>query len=208
MDFANKWERSENASQARSSTPLKAGLTASIQQIEKENQRLDQALSRFSAREKELFAKTVEAYKTRDEKRSKIYATEVAEVRKITKMMLQMKLALEQISLRMRTTTELGDIAASLLPVVDVMNDLRTDIASISPVTEKGVGDLGDLLNGIVVDVGSVGGGNLSFEAVDEDATNILNEAQVVAQSKISDGFPMLQGGKVRSRLDDGASKP
>lgn len=208
MDFANKWEPSENASHARSSIPLKAGLTASIQQIDKEIQRLDQALSRFQAREKELFARTVEAYKTRDDKRSKIYATEVAEVRKISKMMLQMKLALEQISLRMRTTTELGDIAASLLPVVDVMNDLRIDIASISPLTEKGMGDLGDLLNGIVIDVGLVGGNNLSFETVDEDAANILNEAQIVAQSKISDGFPMLRGEKNRSRLGEVASKP
>jgi division protein CdvB (Snf7/Vps24/ESCRT-III family) len=199
MDFGKKWAKKDDPSRydalveaIKPSDPLRSRLQASIKRIEMENRHLDQSYARFESREKELFAKTVEAYKAHDEKRSLIYANEVAEVRKIMKMMLQIKLALEQIALRMRTSTELGDVAASLLPVVNVMNDLKTGISSISPQTEREMGELGGLLSGMVADGGLVGIGSISFDVLGEEANTIIDEAQVVAESKISEGFPQL----------------
>ena len=215
MSFAKRWEKQENPSTygkmvetIKPSDPLKSKLVDSIRQIELENQHLDQAYVRFQKREKELFDRVVEAYKTHDDRRANIYANEVAEIRKIEGMFLQSKLALEQIALRMRTSTELGDVAATLLPVLGTMNELKSGIASISPQTEKGLGDLGELLNGMVADAGMVSAGSISFEAVNDDASRILGEAQVIAESKISDGFPPLPAKKPGQFIGEDDSKP
>jgi division protein CdvB (Snf7/Vps24/ESCRT-III family) len=215
MSFAKKWEKKDDPStydkvveSIKPSDPLKTKLMESIRRIELENQRLDQAYSRFQEHDKALFDKAVESYKVHDDKRASIYANEVAEIRKIERMLLQTKLALEQIALRMRTSTELGDVAASLLPVVETMNDLKLGIASINPQTEKGMGDLGDLLSGMVANVGVVTMGPINFEAVNDDASKILGEAQFVAESKISNGFPPLPGETTGQSVRGEDSKP
>jgi division protein CdvB (Snf7/Vps24/ESCRT-III family) len=215
MSFSKKWVKKDDpsaydrlAETISPSDPLKSRLVASVRRIELENQRLDQAYSRFEKREKELFDKTTEAFKGHDKIRANIYANEVAEIRNIKRMILQSKLALEQIALRMRTSTELGDVAASLLPVVDTMNELKAGIASINPQTEKSLGSLGDLLTGMVADAGLVNMGSISFDAVNEDTSEILGEAQVVAEKMMDDTFPQTPGKRFSSFISEDNSKP
>lgn len=208
MSFSKRWEKKTDLStyekvkeSIKPSVPLKSRLIESIRRIELENQRLDQAYSRFQDREKGLFNKAVEAYTAHDTTSANVFANEVAEIRKIERIVLQTKLALEQIVIRLRTSTELGDIAVSLLPVVGVVNDLKSGIASINPQTQKELGNLGDLLSGMVVDAGLVNMEPISFDTVNEDAMNILGEAQTVAGSRINEDFPELPGNKTRQPL-------
>ncbi|MCX6648481.1 MAG: Snf7 family protein [Candidatus Bathyarchaeota archaeon] len=215
MSFSKKWEKKDDpsaydklAETINPSDPLKSRLVASVRRIDLENQRLDQAYARFEKREKELFDKVTEAYKAHDKNRANIYANEVTEIRKIERMILQSKLALEQIALRMRTSTELGDVAASLLPVVDTMNDLKTGIASISPQTEKSLGSLGDLLTGMVADAGLVSMGPISFETVNEGTSEILGEAQIVAENKMNETFPKAPRKTSDNYIGEDNSKP
>jgi division protein CdvB (Snf7/Vps24/ESCRT-III family) len=215
MSFSKKWEKKDDpsaynklAETINPSDPLKSRLVASVRRIELENQRLDQAYSRFEKREKELFDKVTEAYKAHDKIRANIYANEVAELRNIKRMLLQSKLALEQIALRMRTSTELGDVAASLLPVVDAMNDLKTGIASISPQTEQSLGSLGDLLSGMVADAGLSNMGSISFDTVNEETSEILGEAQIVAENKMSETFPQAPRKRSDYFIGEDSSKP
>ena len=123
-------------------------------------------------------------------------------------MILQSKLALEQIALRMRTSTELGDVAASLLPVVNAMNDLKTGIASISPQTEKSLGNLSDLLSGMVVNAGLVNMDPISLDSVNEDTSQILGEAQIVAENRINETFPRTPRKTSDNYLGEDNSKP
>ncbi len=199
MSFARKWDKNDDPTRyervieaIKPSDPLKARLISSVKRIEIENQRLDQAYARFQKREKELFDRATEAYIAHDKERANIYANEVAQIRKIEKMLLQCKLALEQIALRMMTSTELGDVAATIIPVVEVMNDLKSSIVSITPQTERELGSLGDLLTGMVADGGMVDIGPLTYDVLSEDTSRIMGEAQVVAESRIGTDFPQL----------------
>jgi len=201
MSFAKRWEKKDDPSTidkmvetVRPSDPLKTKLESSIKRVELECQRLDQAYDRLQKQDKALFDKAVECYKVHDEKRANVYATEIAELRKLQKIILQVKLALEVVALRGKTSTELGDVAVSLLPMVGTMNDLRKGIATITPQTEKGLGELDGLLSGMVVDAGIVMTNPITFDAMNEDASEILGEAQFVAESKINNGFPELSG--------------
>ena len=199
MSFEKRWEKKNDSSTfskvkdtINPSDSLKSRLNASIRRIELENQRLEQASIRFKDRDKMIFNKVVDAYSKHDAVSANVYANEVAAIRKMEKMIFHAKLALEQIALRMKTATEVGDVAVIMQPVVGVMNNVKSGIASINPQTEKELGEINSLLNGIVIDAGAVTEMNINFESVDEDSSKIIEEAQIIAESRMSETFPKL----------------
>ncbi|MEM2947771.1 MAG: hypothetical protein QXN96_06015 [Candidatus Bathyarchaeia archaeon] len=94
--------------------PLKPRLDMAVRRIELQIQKLDQASERFSQRDKSIFARIVDAYTKHDMARANVFANELAEIRKMEKMIMQARLALEQIVLRLRTVSELGDVVSTL----------------------------------------------------------------------------------------------
>jgi division protein CdvB (Snf7/Vps24/ESCRT-III family) len=212
MSFANRWEKSNEPSFSAKVKdavsppgPLKPRLDGATKRIEMQIQRLDQASNRFQERDKTIFNRIVDAYAKHDTARANVFANELAEIRKMEKMIFHAKLALEQITLRLKTVTELGDVAVTLLPVVGVISDIKTGMAAISPQAEKELGEIGNLLSGIVVDAGAVTGMTINFESVNEDSAKILDEAQTIAESRMKDTFPELPGSK-SSQLGSGLS--
>ena len=86
--------------------------------------KLDQANERFTQKDKALFAKIVDAYTKHDPAHANIYSTELAEIRKMSKLIMNARLALDQVALRMRTVTELGDVVATLGPCIGVLRSV------------------------------------------------------------------------------------
>jgi len=201
--FARKWEaRPDQQSLAnkikeavRPPGPLKPRLDRAIRRIEVQIQKLDRASERFSQRDKSIFAKIVEAYTQHDMARANILANELAEIRKMEKMIMHAKLALEQIVLRLSTVSELGDIVTTLAPAVSVLRSVRGGMAMIFPEAERELGEIGDLLNGIIIEAGQTTGSTINFEAANEDAQKILNEAATVAEQRIKEKLPELPAG-------------
>ena len=76
------------------------------------------------------------------------------------------------------------------------MNDIKSGIDSINPQTEKELGEINSLLSGIVIDAGAVTDMNINFESVNEDSSQIMNEAQTIVESRILDTFPKLPESK------------
>jgi division protein CdvB (Snf7/Vps24/ESCRT-III family) len=175
--------------------PLKPRLDFAIRRLELQIQRLDKAGDRFTERDKSIFSKIVEAYSKHDMARANVFANELAEIRKMEKMIMHARLALEQIVLRLRTVSELGDVVTTLAPAVGVLRSVRTGMASIFPEAERELGQIGTLLSGIIVDAGQSTGLTINFETVNEDAQKILNEAASVAEQKIKEKFPELPAG-------------
>jgi len=210
--FAGRWEKKDEPSfsakvkeAVHPPGPLKPRLDAATKRIEMQIQRLDQTSNRFGERDKSIFNRIVDAYSKHDTSRANVFANELAEIRKMEKMIFHVKLALEQIVLRLKTVTELGDVAVTLLPVVGVISNIKNGMAAISPQAEKELGEIGNLLSGIVVDAGAVTGMTINFESVNEDSAKILEEAQTIAESRMKETFPELPGkaGQLGSSLTD-----
>jgi len=201
--FARKWETRPDQQSitnkireaVRPPGPLKPRLDRAIRRIEVQIQKLDRASERFSQRDKSIFAKIVEAYTQHDMARANILANELAEIRKMEKMIMHAKLALEQIVLRLSTVSELGDIVTTLAPAVSVLRSVRGGMAMIFPEAERELGEIGDLLNGIIIEAGQTTGSTINFEAANEDAQKILNEAATVAEQRIKEKLPELPAG-------------
>jgi division protein CdvB (Snf7/Vps24/ESCRT-III family) len=111
------------------------------------------------------------------------------------KMIMHARLALEQIVLRLRTVSELGDVVTTLAPAIGVLRGVRNGMAAVFPEAERELGNIGDLLSGIVMDAGNTAGIGLNFETASDDAQKVLQEAATVAEQKMKDKFPELPAG-------------
>ena len=201
--FAKKWETRRNdqpfsdriKDTVKPPGPLKPRLDFAVRRIELQAQKLDQATDRFGQRDKAIFARIVDAYTKHDTSRANVFANELAEVRKMERLIINARLALEQIVLRLRTVSELGDVVSTLGPAVGVLRSVRAGLVSVFPEAENELGEIGNMLSGIMIEAGQGSGMTLNFDAVNEDASKILTEAATVAEQKIKDKFPDLPAG-------------
>jgi division protein CdvB (Snf7/Vps24/ESCRT-III family) len=201
--FSKKWETrreeqpftSKLKEAVRPPGPLKPRLDFAVRRIELQVQKLDQATERFGARDKTIFARIVDAYTKHDTSRANVFANELAEIRKMEKLIINARLALEQIVLRLRTVSELGDVVSTLGPAVSVLRSVRTGLVSVFPEAENELGEIGNMLSGIMIEAGQSQGMTLSFDTVNEDASKILTEASTVAEQRIKEKFPDLPPG-------------
>jgi division protein CdvB (Snf7/Vps24/ESCRT-III family) len=200
--FANKWEKSSTegfTSRVRDSVkspgPLKPRLDLAVRQIQVQVAKLDATSAKLRERDSSIFNKIVASIQKHDSQHASVYANELAEIRKMNKMVTQAKLALEQITLRLNTITELGDIVVTLTPAMSVIRSVRQGLVSVLPEAEGEIGEISGLLSSILVDAGTVGGYSLNFEAANEDAEKVLAEAAAVAEQRMKDKFPEIPSG-------------
>jgi division protein CdvB (Snf7/Vps24/ESCRT-III family) len=199
LGFEKRWENGDNKPVSRvvkdalnPPGPLKPRLDLAEKRTNLQLQKLEQESKRFEDRDKVLFNKVVESYEKHDSAHANIYARELAELRRMSKITMSAKLALDQISLRIEGVSELGDVAYTLLPVINVMRDVRSGMASVNPQIAKELGDIGNLLSGIVMDAGATANMNINFASANEDSKTIMEEAAMVAEKHMSDTFPEL----------------
>ncbi len=197
--FSSSWEKKKTAglgerlrSAFNNPGPLKPRLDALMHQMQVVMAKLDTSMAKIRDRDSALFAKTVVAVQKHENQRASMFANELAEVRKVGKMVTQSKLALEQIVLRLNTITELGDIVATLAPATSIVRNVKRDIVGVMPDAEGELGEVSSLLSGILVDAGSMGGYSLNFEVANEEAEMALSEAAAVAESRMKEKFPEL----------------
>ncbi|MEM0496183.1 MAG: hypothetical protein QW178_04095, partial [Candidatus Nitrosocaldus sp.] len=80
----------------------------------------------------------------------------------------------------------------TLSPAMAVVKNVRSGLASMMPEVDNEMGEISELLGGILMDAGQVGGYNINFEYANEEATKILEEAASVVESKMKEKFPDL----------------
>ncbi len=201
--FTKKWESKKEGSSfaetvrgsVKQQQPLKPRLDFAVKKLDMQINRLDQANERFTQKDKALFSKLVDAYAKHDTSHANIYANELAEVRKMAKLTMNARLALDQVSLRIKTVSEFGDIVSTLGPAIGVLRSVSVGMCGVLPEAENELGEIGNMLSGLMFDAGTTCGSSLNFSNVNEDAAKILDEAAVVAEQKVSATFPDLPSG-------------
>ena len=202
-NFAKKWEpkREEESlvntirETIQPPVPLKPRLDFAVRKLDLQINKLDQANERFTQKDRTLFAKLVDAYTQHDSAHANIYATELAEIRKMTKIIMNARLALDQVSLRIKTVSELGDVVVTLGPCIGVLRSVSVGLCGVLPEAEGELGDIGNMLSGLMFDAGTSSGMSLNFNSVNEDAEKILAEAATVAEQRVNANFPDLPPG-------------
>ncbi len=112
----------ESQLEVPSQAPIKEQVATALYRLKVQQNKLETAAMRMQQHDKEIFAKCVSSQMAHDVARASMYANECAEVRKMAKVTLQCQLALEQVSLRLETIEEFGDMARLMAPAASVVS--------------------------------------------------------------------------------------
>lgn len=199
--FANRWKEEEQTHSSLSSKircigkpseNLKQQISTVIQRIDLQAKTLDNAVIRFQSHGADIFNRVVKALSERDEARANIFATELSEIRKVEKMLAQTSLALQSVSMRLNTVSEMGDLATALSPAKNVLDSVRLEMSSILPEASQELSNIGELLSEIVTTTNQSTVSPVSIGTADSEADKILAEAELAAEKKLEEQLPNL----------------
>ena len=197
-NFINRWRKKETPPslteriKSVGSPPgnLKQQITDVIRQIEIQVHKLDNAGRRFEKRDATVFKRVVRALSQRDTARANILASELAEIRKVEKMLMHAKLAMESVSMRLNTVSELGDVVTAIAPAANVLNNIREGMSGVFPEANRELENIGGLLNEIATSTTQTSGLSVNAEAANAEAEKILEEAERAAEDCIRQQLP------------------
>jgi division protein CdvB (Snf7/Vps24/ESCRT-III family) len=196
--FVDRWKKKEKQPSlistikgiGKPSRGLKQQISSVIQRIDAQKHKLDNALNRFEKRDAVLFKRVVKALSERDTLRANVLADELSEIRKVEKMLMHAALALESVSLRLNTVSELGDVVTVLAPAAGVLNNIHSGMAGIFPETGRELGNIGNLLTEIVSSTNQSSGMPVNIGNASAEAEKILEEAELAAEQKLEEQLP------------------
>ncbi len=198
-DFVKKWQREDQPqfkervqTAVRPPPPLKPRLESAVRSLQSQIFKMGEMHRKLTERDKTIFQKVVAAYAKHDSNQAQVYANELVEIRKMAKLVMQARLALEQIVLRLSTVQELGDVVTVLAPAMSIVRGVKAGISGILPEAEGELGSIGEVLGSLLVDAGQTGGLNIDFQSAGEDAQLIMREAATVAEQRVKENFPEL----------------
>lgn len=167
-------------------------LTNVVTQMRMQAEKLSRTADKLSDRGKMMFEKCVCAQQEKDSSRAAMYANEVAQQRKMCRLILKSQLALEQVVLRLETVREFGDIAKVLGPAVNTVLQVQAEIGGLVPEVGMGLSKIDDMLASIMVEAGGIPGETHPVQAQDEEAQKILREASEIAAQRLKSSWPEL----------------
>ncbi|MCW3999370.1 MAG: Snf7 family protein [Candidatus Bathyarchaeota archaeon] len=211
--FVDRWSKpkedsitSKIANVGKPSENIKDQIAQVTQRLDMQTKTLDSAVLRFQSRDAEIFNRVVKAMAMHDGARANILATELAEIRKVEKMLTNASLALQSVSMRLRTVSELGDLVTVLAPAKSMLNNIRGEMCGIMPEASQELGNIGNLLTDIVGSTNQSNDISVNTITANADALQILEEAEVAAESRLRDQLPDVSAEKeIRRRSSLGA---
>jgi len=177
-------------------TQIRGRIDGAVRALDLQSRKLDIALVSLKEKDKHYYNKIVDALRTYDRNRATLYANELAEVRKALRSINQAKLAIEQISLRLTTVKDIGDIAVTLAPAMSVLRSVKGSISTILPQADEEFNSISDLLSSILVDAGQMGGITLNFSSANAEAEKILGEAEIQVEQEMKEKLPSVPTGE------------
>ena len=172
--------------------PLKPRISNAVKKLQLQINKLDSMLTNLQERDAKLFQRIVEATQKHDIQTTKVLGNELAEIRKVTKILSSARIALEQIELRLTTCSDLGDTVVAIMPTVGLMKNLKSSLGKIMPGAEQEIGQMAEMLGGFMTESFS---GDAAFgvdETTNSESENILKEAAAVAESSTGQMFPSV----------------
>lgn len=170
---------------------LKRNVEKSLTGLRLQIARLDSIYRSMENRSASYFEKCIDCLASKDEGHARIYADEIAEIRKLAKMVLHSQLVLEQVKIRLETIVELGDVVGMLTPISGVLEEVRGEISGILPEASQHLAELSvNIENLIMASGGQFLQGTSPQLKLDPEAQKIIEDAASIASERVRKSFP------------------
>ena len=173
-------------------TPLKQRINECLFKLKLQQRKLEKTSYQMQQRDQSLYGKCVLATQSKNTQAASMYANECAELRKMAKVVLHSEMALETINLRLQTIRDFGEIAYAMKPVAHVVGVLKSQLQGVLPEVSMELAGVNESLEGMAIEVGEATDTSFDTNASSEQAQQILQEANTVAEQKMKERFPEL----------------
>jgi len=190
--FREKMSWTKRIHEAVHPTPMKQRITECLFKLKVQQRKLERTSYHMQQRDQTLYGKCVLAVQGKNTQLASIYANECAELRKMAKLVLHSELALEQVTLRLEAVHEFGTLAATMMPVANVVRTLKSQLEGVMPEVSIELAEVNDTLEGLATEVGEASETSFDTSASSNESQQILQEANVVADQKMKERFPEL----------------
>ena len=171
---------------------LKPRIESAVNKLQGQISKMDSMLTKLRERDAQLFKRIVAAMQQHDAATSRVLSNELAEIRKVTKMLGNARMALEQVQLRLTTIHDLGDAMVAIAPAMSTMKGLKSSLGRFMPEADSELNAMTSTLNGLMMDSLAGDGFSVDTDASSEETDKILQEASAVAEQQIGDRFPSV----------------
>jgi division protein CdvB (Snf7/Vps24/ESCRT-III family) len=197
--FDKTWARQETQSVSgkireavKPQGALKPRIQTAVNKLQVQISKMDSMLTKLQERDQQIFKRVVTAMQQHDTSTSKVLSNELAEIRKVTRMLGNARMSLEQVQLRLTTIHDLGDAMVAIGPAMSTMKGLKSSLGRFMPEADSELNSMTQTLNGLMVDSFSGDAFNMESDATNEETEKILQEASAVAEQQIGDKFPSV----------------
>ncbi|MDP3780217.1 MAG: Snf7 family protein [Nitrosopumilaceae archaeon] len=198
--FQNKWskpqtqglgERINDALKPKGA--LKPRVETAIKRLQLQIGKLDNMLSKLKQRDEQLFQRVVAATQQHDTSTSKVLSNELAEIRKVSRILGNARIALEQIELRLTTFHNLGDTVVTIMPTIGLMKSLKSSLIKFMPGADQELSRMTEMLSGLMTETFQSSDASFGIdETTNAESEKILQEAAAVAEASINEKFPSM----------------
>ncbi len=197
--FDKTWARQESQSvgdklreAVKPQGALKPRIQTAVNKLQVQISKMDSMLTKLRERDQQIFQRVVTAMQQHDTSTSKVLSNELAEIRKVSKMLGNARMSLEQVQLRLTTIHDLGDAMVAIGPAMSTMKGLKSSLGRFMPEADSELNSMTQTLNGLMVDSFSGDAFNMESDSTNEETEKILQEASAVAEQQIGDKFPSV----------------
>jgi division protein CdvB (Snf7/Vps24/ESCRT-III family) len=170
--------------------PLKPRLDAVQKKIQVQISRLEELHGLLKCKDEEAFRKLVASIKENNAQYSTVLSSDLARARQVSRVVFLSRVALEKLAAKLSSASDFGDIVIVLSPAMAVVKNLRSSLTPHVPEMEGELGIISELLSGILVDAGQVGGYTINFETANEEAVRLIDEASAAVEQKMKEELP------------------
>ena len=193
----SRWVKSESilnddqtVSPPKPGGPLKPRLDAVQKKIQVQISRLEELHGALKQKDEEAFRKLVASIKENNVQYSTVLSADLAKARQVSRVVFLSQVALEKLVAKLSSASDFGDLVIVLSPTMAVVKNLRSSLTPHVPEMEEELGIISELLSGILVDAGQVGGYTINFETANEEAVRFIEEASTAVEQKMKEELP------------------
>lgn len=195
--FSNQWNKEAKKDPTerireslRTQKPLKPTMETAKNRLGIQTQKLDTLLEKLKSKDRTLFDQIVTHLQNHDSQQSKMLSNELSQVRRTIKTISQLKMSLEQVHMRLESTIDIGDALTALKPAVGTLSKVKTGLTGLMPNVDTELGEISDVFSDIMVNANSTSDIGFAMNPSGGDVNNIIAEASIVAEQRVTDNFP------------------
>jgi len=171
---------------------LKPRIQTAVNKLQVQTSKMDVMLTKLHQRDQQLFDRVVTATQSHDTPTSRVLSSELAEIRKVSRVLGNARNSLEQVQLRLTTIHDLGDAMIAIGPAMSTMKELKPTMSKFMPEADSELNTMTETLNGLMVDSLSGDSFEMQDNAMTEETNSILQEAEAVASQQTDEKFPSI----------------